>query len=212
MSSEPTVFVVDDDEAVRSSLHFLAQSVGYPVETFASAQDFLNAYDPQRPGCIILDIRMRGMSGLDLQQELIDRSVSLPVIIVTGHGDIPMAVRAMRAGAVDFLEKPYRDQVLLDRIQQAIEMDTGRRASESCRHEIRSRLERLTPRENEVLALVLDGHTNKEIANQLGISVRAVESHRARVMSRMEAESVAGLVRMVLKVRGVDECSPASAS
>jgi two-component system response regulator FixJ len=203
MPGEPTVFVVDNDEAVRDSMQALAESVGYPVAGFASAQEFLDAYDPARPGCLVLDIRMRGMSGLELQDELLRRAITLPVIIVTGHGDIPMAVRAMRTGAVDFIEKPFRDQLLLDRIQQAIELDQRRRREAEERTEIQQRMERLTPREREVLEPILGGKTNKEIAHQLGVSLRAVESHRARVMERMQANSVAELVQMVLTARAV---------
>ncbi len=201
MNPEPTIFVVDDDQAARSSLKALAESVGYAAECFDSAQAFLEAYDADRPGCVVLDVRMRGMSGLELQDDLATRGVGIPIIFVTGHGDIPMAVRAMRCGAMDFIEKPYRDQVLLDRIQQAIERDASARQREAVRSSIQQRLETLTPRESEVLDKVLEGKTNKEIAADLGISVRAVESHRARVMERTEADSVAELVRMVLTVR-----------
>lgn len=200
----PTVFVVDDDQAVRESLQMLAESVGYPSVGFASATEFLQAYDPTRPGCLVLDVRMRGMSGLELQDELVRRGITLPVIVVTGHGDIPMAVRAMRAGAVDFIEKPYRDQLLLDRIQQAVELDARTRKRIAEKAEIESRLERLTPRERQVLELVVGGRANKEIASDLGISLRAVESHRARVMERMEAGSVAELVQMVMVARYED--------
>lgn len=204
-TANPTVFVVDDDEAVRLSLKLLAESVGYPTEAFASADEFLAAYDRARPGCLVLDIRMRGMSGLELQEELVRRDIGLPVILVTGHGDIPLAVRAMRSGAVDFIEKPYRDQLLLDRIQQAIDQDARTRVRAAERTAIRARLERLTPREREVLGHVLDGLTNKEIAAHLGVSVRAVESHRAHVMERMEADSVAQLVKFVLTAEPPEE-------
>jgi RNA polymerase sigma factor (sigma-70 family) len=208
VTTEPTVFIVDDDEAVRQSLQMLAESVGYPTRTFAAAQDFLAAYDPGQRGCLVLDVRMRGMSGLELQEELTNHGATLPVIMVTGHGDIPMAVRAMRAGALDFIEKPYRDQVMLDRIQQAIEVNTRQHAAQEELDAIEARLVHVTPREREVLDLVVSGRTNKEIAAQLGISVRAVESHRARVMERMQADSVATLVRMVLMVRKTPQHRP----
>lgn len=195
---DPTVFVIDDDHAVRESLRALAESVGYPVETFGSAQDFLDSYAADQPGCLVLDVRMRGMSGLELQAHLAERGIMLPVIIVTGHGDIPMAVRAMRSGAVDFIEKPYRDQVLLDRIQQAIERDVHLRRIEQTRREIQQRLDRLTSREREVLERIMDGKTNREIAEELGVSVRSVESHRGRVMERMHAGSVVELTKMVV--------------
>lgn len=197
----PTVYIVDDDEAVRFSLKLLAESVGYKAAAFGSAGAFLDTYDPEQPGCLVLDVRMRGMSGLDLQDELNRRGIILPVIVVSGHGDIPMAVRAMRNGALDFIEKPFRDQTLLDRIQQAIEIDEHRRAAHREQTKIQRRLTRLTPRESEVLELVVAGKTNKEIANQFGVSVRAVESHRARVMERMGADGLADLVRKVLTVR-----------
>ncbi len=208
MTRDPIVFVVDDDQAVRDSLQVLAESVGYPVMGFESAQAFLDAYDPSWPGCLVLDVRMRGMSGLELQEELLRREIPLPIIMVTGHGDIPMAVRAMRSGAVDFVEKPYRDQVLLDRIQQAIELDTQRRGVQQQRTVIEERMQRLTPREKEVLELVVAGKTNKETASQLGVSLRAVESHRARVMERMEANSVAELVQMVIVAQEQDKPLP----
>ena len=201
MQSEPTVFVVDDDEAVRQSLQLLAESVGYPVRAFGSAAEFLESYRPDQPGCLVLDIRMRGMSGLELQDWLAAQGLSLPIIFVTGHGDIPMAVQAMRAGAVDFIEKPYRDQELLDRIQQAIELDEQRRQQDHRRQQVSDRLDLLTPREREVMEHVVAGETNKQIAGALGISLRAVEAHRARVMERMAASSVAQLVQMVMTVR-----------
>ncbi len=200
-----TVFVVDDDEAVRESLRMLVESVGYPVMGFESATAFLEAYEEDWRGCLVLDVRMRGMSGMELQQELLRRNIALPIIMVTGHGDIPMAVRAMQAGAVDFIEKPYRDQVLLDRIQQAIELSTRQRKLQEKQDAVRDRLERLSPREHEVLDLVVAGRTNKEAAAQLGISVRAIESHRARVMERMGADSVAQLVQMIVVVRDDQE-------
>ena len=198
MQHEPVVYVVDDDQGVRSSLQALVHSVGFKARGYDSAQAFLDEYDGASPGVIVLDVRMRGLSGLDLQEELLRRNTRLPVIIVTGHGDVPMAVRAMRAGALDFIEKPYRDQELLDRIQQGIEDDLARRRETAVRRAVGDRLEKLTPRERDVLDLVMQGKINKEIAATLGISLRAVESHRARVMERIEAGSVAELVQLVM--------------
>jgi two-component system response regulator FixJ len=197
---KPTVFVVDDDAAVRDSLRLLLKSVGLPVEVFESAQDFLDADRDDRPGCLVLDIRMPGMSGLELQVKLNERHSILPIIFITGHGDVPMAVEAMQAGAVDFIQKPFRDQDLLDRINQALEKDAGSRRMLAERNMIRKRLESLTPREREVLDLVVAGKANKVIAGDLNLSQRTVEIHRARVMEKMEAHSLAHLVRMVLEV------------
>ncbi len=198
MDMEPVIYVVDDDQAVRSSLQALVQSVGFKSRVYNSAQSFLDDYDGVSPGCVVLDVRMRGISGLDLQEELANKGITLPIIIVTGHGDIPMAVRAMRAGALDFIEKPYRDQELLDRIQQGIEADVRHRKDAAARTIIQERLDNLTAREQDVLNLVMRGMINKQIASELGISLRAVESHRARVMERMQAGSVAELVQMVV--------------
>ncbi len=198
----PVVFVVDDDEAVRASVAMLLESVALPVETFASAGDFLDAWPGDRPGCLVLDLRMPGLSGLELQERLVERGSRLPIIFLTGHGDVPDAVAAMRAGAVDFLRKPFRDQDLLDRIQQALEMDRARRSAAGERTELAARLERLTPREREVLDRVVAGQPNKQIAAELGVSDRTVEIHRARAMAKMEAASLAELVRLVLRARG----------
>jgi two-component system response regulator FixJ len=200
MKEKPaTVFVVDDDEAVRTSLRLLLKSVGLPVETFASAQEFLDQFDPDRAGCLVLDIRMPGMSGLELQQHLNDRHSIMPVVFITGHGDVPMAVEAMQAGAVDFIQKPFRDQDLIDRINRALEKDREMRGELRERDEIRRRMSQLTPREREVLELVTQGKANKVIAGDLGVSQRTVEIHRARVMEKMRAGSLAHLVRMVLR-------------
>ncbi len=195
----PTVFVVDDDEAVRDSLAMLMRSVGIEVETHAHAGDFLAAYDPQRPGCLVLDIRMPGISGLDLQHRLGEEGALLPIIFITGHGDVPMAVKAIQNGAVDFIQKPFHDQALLDRIQQALRLDAERRRSLELRAEIARRLDRLSPRERQVLDLVVAGNANKVIAGRLGLSQRTVEIHRAKVMEKMEADSLAHLVRMVMQ-------------
>jgi len=200
MKEKPaTVFVVDDDEAVRTSLRLLLKSVGLPVETFASAQEFLDQFDPDRAGCLVLDIRMPGMSGLELQQHLNDRHSIMPVVFITGHGDVPMAVEAMQAGAVDFIQKPFRDQDLIDRINRALEKDREMRSQLRERDEIRRRMSQLTPREREVLELVTQGKANKVIAGDLNVSQRTVEIHRARVMEKMGANSLAHLVRMVIE-------------
>jgi len=199
MKEKPaTVFVVDDDEAVRTSLRLLLKSVGLPVETCASAQEFLDRFDADRPGCLVLDIRMPGMSGLELQERLNAMHAMIPVVFITGHGDVPMAVEAMQHGAVDFIQKPFRDQDLLDRINQALEKDRENRAGLHARDTIRARIAELTPREREVLDLVTAGKANKVIAGDLNVSQRTVEIHRARVMEKMEASSLAHLVRMVI--------------
>jgi two-component system, LuxR family, response regulator FixJ len=199
---QPSVFVVDDDDAVRSSLRLLLKSVGLPAATFASAREFLATYEPDLPGCLVLDVRMPGMSGLELQQQLNLRGAVLPVIFITGHGDIPMAVEAMQHGAFDFLQKPFRDQDLIDRVQRALALDTANRAELREKVDIRRRLESLTPREREVLRLVSLGKANKVMAAELGVSQRTVEIHRARVMEKMGAGSLAQLVRMVLDLEG----------
>lgn len=199
-NARPTIFIVDDDSAVRDALKLLLRSVGQAVETYGSAQEFLDAYSEDRPGCLVLDIRMPGMSGLELQQRLNEKHSILPIIFITGHGDVPMAVEAMQAGAVDFIQKPFRDQDLIDRINQALEKDSSNRAALGERNDIRRRLETLTPREREVLDLVVHGKANKVIAGDLKLSQRTVEIHRARVMEKMQASSLAHLVRMVLEV------------
>jgi two-component system, LuxR family, response regulator FixJ len=197
-AQSPIVFIVDDDAAVRNSLRLLVKSVGQSAGVFVSAQEFLASYDPQQPGCLVLDVRMPGMSGLELQQQLNVRGAVIPVIFISGHGDIPMAVEAMQNGAFDFLQKPFRDQDLIDRIQRALEKDRENRAALGERARIRERLDSLTPREREVLDLVTSGKANKVMAADLGLSQRTVEIHRARVMEKMGASSVAQLVRMVL--------------
>jgi two-component system, LuxR family, response regulator FixJ len=194
----PTVFVVDDDEGVRNSLRFLLKSVGLPTRTLESASEFLDTYKPNQPGCLVLDVRMPGMSGLELQQQLNLRGAVIPVIFITGHGDIPMAVEAMQQGAFDFLQKPFRDQDLIDRIQRALERDARNRAALDQHAKIRERLNSLTPREREVLGLMTRGKPNKIMAAELGVSQRTVEIHRARVMEKSGASSLAQLVRMVM--------------
>jgi two-component system response regulator FixJ len=194
----PVVFIVDDDEAVRNSLRLLLKSVGLAAAALPSAREFLDTYTPAQPGCLVLDVRMPGMSGLDLQQLLNLQGAVIPVIFITGHGDIPMAVEAMQAGAFDFLQKPFRDQQLIDCIQRALEKDRASRAELNERSRIHERRESLTPREREVLTLVTSGKPNKVMATDLGVSQRTVEIHRARVMEKMGASSLAQLVRMVL--------------
>jgi two-component system response regulator FixJ len=193
-----TVFVVDDDEGARNSLRFLLKSVGLPAVTFGTAQAFLAAYEPHQPGCLVLDVRMPGMSGLELQQELNRRGAVVPVVFVTGHGDVPMAVEAIQQGAFDFVQKPYREQELLDRIQRALVKDQENRKALEERDRIRARLASLTPREREVMQLMILGKPNKVMAADLGLSQRTVEIHRAHVMEKSGATSVAQLVRMVL--------------
>jgi len=198
MSKTETVFVVDDDQAMRKSLKWLIESVGMQVESYASADEFIRNYYPGRSGCLLLDVRMPGMSGLDLQEQFIRQNIKIPIIIITGHGDVPMAVRAMKAGAVDFIEKPFNDEFLLDSIRKALALDVQQRTFQAQRAEIATRLAHLTPREHEVMEMVTNGKSNKEIANQLGVSTKTVEAHRARVMEKMEASSLAELVRMVM--------------
>jgi FixJ family two-component response regulator len=194
----PIVFIVDDDEAVRSSLRLLLKSVGLVPNAPGSAREFLEKYDPAQPGCLVLDVRMPEMSGLELQEQLNRQGAVIPVIFITGHGDVPMAVEAMQAGAFDFLQKPFRDQDLIDRIQKALEKDRASRSVLAERTLIRERLESLTPREREVLTMVSSGKPNKVMAADLGVSQRTVEIHRARVMEKMGASSLAQLVRMVM--------------
>jgi two-component system, LuxR family, response regulator FixJ len=194
----PTVYVVDDDEGVRDSLRFLLKSVGLATKTLSSATEFLASYDVNQPGCLILDVRMPAMSGLELQQQLNIRGAMIPVIFITGHGDIPMAVEAMQHGAFDFLQKPFRDQDLIERLQKALAKDAENRTELKQRDQIRTRFETLTPREHEVLVLMVRGLPNKIMAAELGVSQRTVEIHRARVMEKTEAGSLAQLVRMHL--------------
>ncbi|MGD8912397.1 MAG: response regulator transcription factor [Candidatus Thiodiazotropha sp.] len=198
MANRPTVFVVDDDQAMRNSLKWLIESVSMQVETFESADAFINSYYPGRSGCLLLDVRMPGMSGLELQEYLRANQIAIPVIIITGHGDVPMAVRAMKSGAVDFIEKPFNDELLLESIRYALALDVRQRDMQKQRAEIATRLARLTPREHEVMVMVTNGKANKEIAGNLGVSAKTVEAHRARVMEKMEANSLAELVRMAI--------------
>lgn len=196
----PTVFVVDDDESVRNSLKFLLRSANLDSCGFESAQQFLGAYDSTQPGCLVLDVRMPGMSGLELQQELNLRGAIIPVIFITGHGDVPMAVEAMQHGAHDFLQKPFKDEVLIERVRQAVAKNAKARAALEQHASIHMRLRSLTARERQVLALLIHGKPNKVIAHELGLSQRTVEIHRARVMEKSGASSLAELVRMVIDV------------
>ncbi|MBK1643291.1 DNA-binding response regulator [Thiocapsa imhoffii] len=204
MNTDATVFVVDDDQAMRTSLQWLIESTGLTVQTYESADVFLARYTPGRPGCLLLDVRMPGMSGLELQAHLARAGYRLPVILITGHGDVAMAVKAMKAGAVDFIEKPFHDEDLLRSIARALDDDKQKRAKHAMRAEIAARLAELTPREHEVMAMVTDGRSNKDIAAALGVSAKTVEAHRARVMEKMRAESLAELVRMALAVASED--------
>ena len=194
------MYVVDDDEAVRDSLKLLLESVDLLCQTFASAMDFLGSHDPEQHSCLVADIRMPGMSGLDLQDELNRRSSTIPILFITGHGDVPMAVDAMKSGAIDFIQKPFRDQDLLDRIHEALARDEERREDNREISDIRARMAKLTARETEVMHRVVKGQANKVIALDLGVSQRTVEIHRARVMQKMGARSLAELVRMVGKL------------
>ncbi len=198
--TDPTVFIVDDEAEVRDALKLLMDSVGLDAETFSSAQEYLDRFDPQRPGCLVLDIRMPGLSGLELQEKLSKEAPHPPIVIITGHGDVPMAVRAVQAGAVDFIEKPFRDQVLLDSVHRAITQDAEQRGAASRLADIEARLQRLTPREKEVLDLVMTGMRNKVIAVELGVSQSTVEAHRAKVMEKMEARTLSDLMRMMLSI------------
>jgi RNA polymerase sigma factor (sigma-70 family) len=204
MLRAPTVFIVDDDQAVVRSLRWLIEAIGLEVEAHASASDFLAAFDPARPGCLMLDVRMPGMSGLELQQRLAARHpYHLPIVFITGHGDVQMAVQAIQAGAFDFVEKPFGDQDLLDRVQRAIAHDAVQREREGERERLRTLFATLTGREREVLDLVVQGQSNKTIARALDVSAKTVEFHRAKLMEKLRARSVADLVKLTLQHRAV---------
>lgn len=202
--SEPTVFVVDDDQAVLDSLGLLLRSMNVRSRLFGSGQAFLDAWRDDWSGCLVLDIRMPGMSGMELHRHLLERHATMPVIFVTGHGDVPMAVEALHNGAFDFIQKPYRDQELLDRINQALAWDEAHRSEENHKRSLQERLETLTPREREVMECVVRGLANKVIAMDLDLSQRTVEIHRARVMEKMQARSLAELVRMAMLMDETD--------
>jgi len=204
MTTEATVFVVDDNVGVRKSLRALLESAGLAVEAYASGEEFLAAYDPERPGCLVLDVRLRRSSGLDLQDDLRRRKAMLPIIVLTGHGNVPTSVRALKAGAVDFLQKPAPPKLLLERIRAALDSDRKARAVTTERTVVMERLARLTPREREVMELLIAGNTSKEIAVAMKVSVRTVEGHRRMVLSKMDVSSAAQLVRTVLGARGAD--------
>ena len=196
MSESAVVFVVDDDPSMRRSLDSLLRSMGHDVRLFSSAQEFMQAERPEAPGCLVLDVRLPGMSGLTFQQELAKSGVALPVIFITGHGDVPMTVRAMKAGAAEFLTKPFDDQVLLDAIHAAIERDRARRRDAASLAVLQARYDELTQRERQVMKLVVAGRVNKQIAAELGLSLVTVKVHRGQVMRKMLVKSVAELVRM----------------
>ena len=195
------VFVVDDDASMRDAISRLLNAVGLTVQTFTSAREFLNRRLPDVPGCVVLDVRLPGLSGLDLQREMVERGIHIPVVFITGHGDIPMSVQAMKAGAVEFLTKPFRDQDLLDAVRSGIQLDRKEREERAELAELRDCVRQLTQREQEVMSLVVSGLLNKQIALQLGTSEKTIKIHRSQVMRKMRATSLADLVRMSQKLR-----------
>jgi FixJ family two-component response regulator len=197
-----TVFIVDDDEPVRDALRLLMKSVGHEAETFASGDEFLTSCGQEISGCLILDIRMPGMSGLELQEQLHKKGVNIPIIFITGHGDVPMAVQAMKHGAMDFLQKPFREQDLVDRVNEALEKDVNTNKLALQRTEIEQRVANLTPRERQIMNMIVQGKASKVIAIDLGLSQRTVETHRTRIMHKMQSRSLAELVRMVVLIQG----------
>jgi FixJ family two-component response regulator len=205
VTSASIVFVVDDDPSVRSSLKFLLSTVGLQVESFGSADTFLHRKPPDAPSCLVLDVRLPGLSGLDFQRELAARNIRIPIVFLTGHGDIPMSVRAMKAGAVEFLTKPFRDQDLLDAVRIALERDRGRREQEKEVTDLQRRFDLLTSREQQVISMLVSGMLNKQIAAQLGTAESTVKVQRSRAMEKMHAESLVDLVRMIEKIKGPSE-------
>jgi RNA polymerase sigma factor (sigma-70 family) len=202
MTCAPIVFIVDDDPSVRSSLKFLLSTVGLQVESFDSADAFLRKNPPDAPSCLVLDVRLPGQSGLDFQHELAAKSIHIPIVFLTGHGDIPMSVRAMKAGAVEFLTKPFRDQDLLDAVRIALDRDRARREQDKEVLILQRRFHSLTPREQEVISLVVSGMLNKQIADQLGTAESTVKVQRSRAMEKMRAKSLVDLIRMIEKLQG----------
>jgi FixJ family two-component response regulator len=209
-NDQPLIYLVDDDEAVRDSLGMLFRSIGLAHQAFASALEFLERYDGKRHSCLVADIRMPGLSGLELQQRLNEQRAEIPIIFITGHGDVPMAVTAMKSGAADFVQKPFRDQDLIDRINKALDRDRERRKGRAEQDAIRARIALLTPRETEVMQRVARGQANKVIAMDLGVSQRTVELHRARVMRKLKMRSVAELVHAIDRIGGVEASGTAS--
>ncbi|HEY4371315.1 MAG TPA: response regulator FixJ [Burkholderiales bacterium] len=201
MSAKPLIHIVDDDEAMRDSLAWLLDNERYAVHTYASGEDFLERYAPGRPACVILDIRMPGISGVEVHERLVRRGAATPVIFVTGHGDVPMAVEAIKRGAFDFIEKPFSETKLMAIIERALEDDEKRADETSVQSDVAQRLAKLSPREREVLDLVVAGKMNKTIADAMNISIKTVEAHRAKVMDKMGAKSLAELVQLVVQAR-----------
>lgn len=196
-----TIFVVDDDEAMRDALGALLRSVGLPVQAFGSAKEFLEEFDPERAGCVLLDVRMPGMSGLDLQRLLGERYSEVPILLISGHADVPMAVEAMKRGAIDFIEKPIQGDVLLDRVRKCLELDAERRVASAEAAQMRKRLETLTAREREVSVLIAEGLPNKTIAAQLGISTKTLDVHRSHILSKLGLRTNAELVRVMVSLK-----------
>ena len=201
MTKIPTVFVVDDDPTMRHSMSRLLQEVNIHVQTYATARDFLNAYEPDQPGCLVVDVRMPGMSGIDVHKHMVAKGYTIPVIIATGHADVPMAVDALKRGAFDFVEKPLRAQPLLDLVRRALAKDQDERGVAVEKKQLLDRYAKLTPRETEVVDFIVEGLTNKAIAQKLGVSSQAIDARRARTMEKLKVASVPELVRVAVKVR-----------
>lgn len=212
ITPSPTVYVVDDDPAMRSSLRWLIESVGLSVRTCGSAREFLATYRDGEPGCLVLDVRMPGMSGLDLQAELARQHIEIPIIIITGYAEVPLAVRAMKANAFDFIEKPFSDQTLLDRIRAAVALDEVARRRRTAREQVEARMRLLTQRERDVMERVITGKSNKVIAAELNLSMKTVEVHRSHVMDKLQADSLADLIRLALLAAGVESDDGSSSS